>query len=49
LPKQLEIEETSPEAALSNEQLEQVYQALLADRRAAGLDDKDQLGPRTVN
>ena len=28
LPKQLEIEDTSPEAALSNEQLEQVYQSL---------------------
>jgi hypothetical protein len=45
LPKQLEIEDTTPEAALSNEQLETVYQALLADRTAAGLDDKDQTAP----
>jgi hypothetical protein len=49
LPKQLEIEDASPEASLSNEQLEQIYQALLADQRAAGVSDKDQLGPQTVN
>jgi hypothetical protein len=51
LPKQLEIEDTPPESALTDEQLEQVYQALLADRTAAELDDKDQLapGPQTVN
>jgi hypothetical protein len=51
LPKQLEIEDIPPEAALSNEQLEQIYQALLADRIAAGVNDKDQLapGPQTVN
>jgi hypothetical protein len=29
LPKQIEIEDTSPESALTDEQLEQVYQALL--------------------
>ena len=49
LPKQLEIEDTPPESALTDEQLEQVYQALLADRPAAGVNDKDQLGPQTVN
>jgi hypothetical protein len=51
LLKQLEIEDAPPEAALSNEQLETVYQALLADRAAAELDDKDQTAPRpqTVN
>jgi hypothetical protein len=51
LPKQFKIEDTSPEGALSNEQLETVYQALLADRTAAGINDKDQLapGPQTVN
>jgi hypothetical protein len=51
LPKQLEIEDTPPEAALSNEQLETVYHALLADRPAAGVNDKDQTapGPKTVN
>ena len=51
LPKQLEIEDPSPEAALSDEQLETIYQALLADRSTAGVNDKDQLapGPQTVN
>ena len=54
LPKQLEIEDPSPEAALSDEQLEyleQHYEALLAGRTAAELDDKDQTapGPQTVS
>jgi hypothetical protein len=51
LPKQLEIDDTSPESALTDEQLEQVYQALLADRTAAGVNDKDQTAPglKTVN
>jgi hypothetical protein len=34
LPKQLEIEETSPEAAISNEQIEEYY-AFLSERLAA--------------
>jgi hypothetical protein len=51
LPKQLEIEDPSPEATLSNEQLEQIYQTMLTDRIAAGVNDKDQLAPgsRAVN
>jgi hypothetical protein len=32
LPKQLEIEDISPESALTDEQLEQVYQALLVKK-----------------
>jgi hypothetical protein len=51
-PKQLEIEDTSPESKLTDAELEQLYEALLAKiRSATGINDKDQLapGPRTVN
>jgi hypothetical protein len=54
LPKQLEIEDTPPEGKLTDEQLEQLerhYEAILAGRSVAGVNDKDQLapGPQTVN
>ena len=49
LPKQLEIEDTSPESKLTDAELDHVYQSLLAARKAAGINEKDQLGPRTVN
>src|SRR3984893_107873 len=39
LPYELEIEDTPPESALTAQQLEQVCQALLADRPAAGVND----------
>jgi hypothetical protein len=54
LPKQLEIEDTSPESKLTYEQLELLeehYRAILAGEVAAGVNDKDQLapGPQAVN
>jgi hypothetical protein len=53
LPKQLEFEETSPEAAMSNEQLEEYY-AFLSERLAAKAKPAEPSitiapGPRTVN
>jgi hypothetical protein len=54
LPKQVEIEDISPESKLTYEQLELLeehYRAILAGEVAAGVNDKDQLtpGPQTVN
>jgi hypothetical protein len=53
LPKQLEIEDTPPEAALSNEQIEEYY-AFLSERMAAKAKPAEPsvtiaLGPQTVN
>jgi hypothetical protein len=48
LPKQLEIEETSPEAAMSNEQIEEFY-AFLSERMAAKAKLTIAPGPQTVN
>jgi hypothetical protein len=53
LPKQLEIEDTSPEAALSNEQIEEYY-AFLSERMAAKAKPAEPSitiapGPQTVN
>jgi hypothetical protein len=46
MPKQVEIDDSTPESALSDEQVEQLYQTMLADRIAAGINDKDE---QTVN
>jgi hypothetical protein len=53
LPKQLEIEDPSPEAALSNEQIEEYY-AFLSERMAAKAKPAEPSvtiapGPQTVN
>jgi hypothetical protein len=53
LPKQLEIEDTPPEAALSNEQIEECY-AFLSERMAAKAKPAEPSitiapGPQTVN
>ena len=53
LPKQLEIEDTSPEAGMSNEQIEEYYaflsERLAAKAKPAAPSTTTAPGPRTVN